>query len=266
MARSLGYVFGREATVLISSISVSFFLSVFPFIVLLLTFANYLHWQALREAVFEALYTFFPISQEFIVRNLRIYTQKFGHITVVSSLLLLWAGSTFFFAFEAGLDSAYRVKRYRHFVFSQLIGTVMTGVYGVLAFVAIVTLNLAHDWGSWLGLFRILLGINISVGLTFVLFFSLYYYLPNRKREARRVLPETLLATVVWIAAHLVFKLLAPSWSLQSIYGPFYISVTLLIWGYLLGCIVLGCARLSADGFFGVLRESPIKKPREAVT
>jgi membrane protein len=255
LARTVCYLFGREATVLVSSISFSFFLSVFPFIVLLLTFANYLHWEALREAVFNALYAFFPISQDFIVRNLRIYTQSFGHVTVVSGLLLLWAGSTFFFAFEAGLDSAYRVTCFRHFVFSQLIGTVMTGVYGLLAFVAIVTLNLAHDWTSWAGLFRVLLGINVSVGLTFILFFSLYYYLPNRNRNARQVLPETLLATVVWIAAHMVFRFLAPSWSLQSIYGPFYISVTLLLWGYVLGCVVLGSARLSAEKFFAALPE-----------
>ncbi len=249
------YLFGREATILVSTISVSLVLSVFPFIVLLLTFANYFHWTGLRETIFQVFYSFFPISQEFIIRNLRFYTQKFGGLTIVSGLLLAFSGSNFFFAFEAGLDSAYRVVKYRSFVTSQVLGTLMTVVFGALAIVVIAALQLANRWGTRAEVFQAVVSLNLSFAVTFLLLFFLYYYLPNRKQDVGRVAREAFFATLVWMAGNLVFRLLAPSWALQRIYGPFFISVTLLLWGYLAGYIILGVARLSTDGFFD--RRSP---------
>ncbi len=249
------YLFGREATIMISTISVSLVLSVFPFIVLLLTFANYFHWSGLRETIFQAFYAFFPISQEFIIRNLRIYTQKIGGLTIVSGLLLAFSGSNFFFAFEAGLDSAYRVVKYRGFMTSQVLGTVMTVFFGALAMVVIAALQLANRWGTRAEVFRGIVSLNLSFAATFLLLFFLYYYMPNRKQDVGRVAREAFFATLAWMAGNLIFRLLAPSWALQSIYGPFYVSVTLLLWGYLAGYIILGVARLSTDGFFD--RRSP---------
>lgn len=249
------YLFGREATILVSTISVSLLLSVFPFIVLLLTFANYFHWTGLREAIFQTFYAFFPISQEFIIRNLRIYTQKVGGLTIVSGLLLAFSGSNFFFAFEAGLDSAYRVVKYRAFVTSQVLGALMTVVFGVVAIVVIAALQLANLWGTRAEVLRAVVSLNLSFVVTFLLLFALYYYLPNRKQDITRVAREAAFATVAWMAGNLIFRLLAPNWALQRIYGPFFISVTLLLWGYLAGYIILGVARLSTDGFFD--RRSP---------
>ncbi len=244
------YLFGREATVLISSISFSFLFSVFPFIVLLLTLANYLQWVELREAIFESFYHFFPISQEFIIRNLRIYTQRVGQLTLISVVLLAWAGSVFFFALEAGLDSAYRVPKYRHFVTSQLIGTIMTVTFGVVAFMAIELLEIVERLAAGLDFAAAFVDLNILLTLILILLFQVYYFLPNRKQTVAGVLPESLFASVLWMLSNLIFKLLAASWSLQDIYGPFYISVTLLLWGYISGAIIIGSARLSQDGFF----------------
>ena len=104
----------------------------------------------------------------------------------------------------------------------------------------------------WLlaGIFRPLLEWVLSVFLTLALFGILYYFLPNRKRPLSAIQGEAIYATAVWTLTHQIFKLLAPSWSLHKIYGPFYISMTLLLWAYASGCILLSRARLSADGFF----------------
>ena len=58
-------------------------------------------------------------------------------------------------------------------------------------------------------------------------------------------------ASLVWLAVNEFFRRLAASWSLEVIYGPFFVSITILFWAYATGCILIGFARLSADGFFG---------------
>lgn len=251
------YIFDRDATILISSISFSFLVSVFPFIVFLLTVASYLRLQELRDAIFQAFYYFFPISQTFIIQNLRIYTQNVSQLHLISLLLLAGSGAAFFFSLEAGFDSAYRARKYRHFLMSNVLGTVMTLIFGVFSFLSIVLLRAQMTVSQRAISIQIvrtvvdyLAQFMLALALTVVLFFTLFYMLPNRQRNARRALPEVVFASALWIVSNLVFKYLAPTFELRSIYGPFYVSVTLLLWAYLFGCILLGTARLSADGFF----------------
>ncbi len=251
---TLVYLFGREGTAYASSIAFSLFLSVFPIIVLLLSAANLLALQDVREAVFTALAGFFPISQEFIVRNLRIYTRGLGELQVVSALLIAWAGSTFFYAVESGLDSAFRITKPRRFWRSQVLGTLMAVVAGALAFLSISLIQFVRVRAS--GLFSVWwlepgLAHVISFGLAFALFACIYTWLPSVRQPFSRVLKTALFASVGWLAVNGLFRLLAASWSLEVIYGPFYISVTLLLWTYAAGCILLGSARLAADGFWG---------------
>ena len=257
----LRYLVGREATLLISSISFSFMVSLFPFILLLLTAASYLEWRELRHSILDALDHFFPISQDFIVRNLDIYTGTIGPATLVSCLLLLWSGSALFFALEGGLDSAYRVSVPRRFALSQLLGGALTALFGVVVFAAILLMQALRElFQHWLlaGIFRPLFEWALSILLTLVLFGVLYYFLPNRRRPVGAIRGEAIYATAIWTLTHQLFKLLAPSWSLQKIYGPFYISMTLLLWAYASGCVLLSGTRLSTDGFFkrAVRRES----------
>jgi hypothetical protein len=37
---------------------------------------------------------------------------------------------------------------------------------------------------------------------------------------------------------------------LEEVYGPFFVSVTFLLWGYTFGSIIAGSALLGANGFF----------------
>ncbi|HLU99909.1 MAG TPA: YihY/virulence factor BrkB family protein [Acidobacteriota bacterium] len=249
---TLLYLFGRDGTILISSIAFSFFFSVFPIIVLLLTAASYLGLPELRDSIFQALSNFFPIAQDFIIKNLDIYTREAGQMQVVSLLLIAWSGSTLFFALEAGLDSAYRIREYRNFVFSQALGTGLTIVSGVFVLLTILLLGTVEGYLRVTdSLAETTIGLAVSYGLALILFFTIYYYLPNRPRKLTRVLVETNFSVICWLIINGVFQRYASSWSLQEIYGPFYVSMTLLLWAYASGCVLLGTARLSADGFFG---------------
>ncbi len=252
------YICGRDGVVLVSSISFSFLLSVFPFIALLLTLIHYLHWSELQEIIFDSLYYFFPVSQDFIIRNLRVYTQPIRSIHAYSFLLLVWGVSAFFFSLEAGLDSAYRVTQPRRFSVSQFLGSFMVVLFGVVALICVGILRMVRMVTKDLLELRegLASGIDtvsylaISLFLTLLLFFMVYRYLPNRSDETREMMPEVIFSALLWTAGNLIFRVSAPSWSLQKIYGPFFVSVTLLLWAYAFGCILLGSARLSRDGFF----------------
>lgn len=252
------YLAGREATLLISGIAFSFMVSVFPFIVLLLTLSRYLRWNELRETIFDVFHTFFPVSQDFIIRNLRIYTQNPGGFHLFSFLLLAWGVSAFFFSLEAGLDSAYRVPSYRKFIRSQVLGTLMAIGFGVGVF-SCIALFRAVQVGSrrWVDP-RALEGVPIdrisavamAVAVTMLTFLAIFRYLPNRRQGFRRVWPEAVAAGAVWVLGNIGFRSLVPLWPLKDIYGPFFISITLLFWAYGTAAVILFFARLAADGFF----------------
>ena len=220
---------------------------------------HYLEWNELNGIIFDSLYYFFPVSQEFIVHNLRVYTQPIQGMHAFSFLLLFWGVSAFFFSLEAGLDSAYRVSEPRRLSVSQFLGSVMVVLFGLVALICISflrvvrmitqdVLELEPELSSSIEVANYL---TISLCLTLLLFFMVFRHLPNRRVEARAILPEVVFSALLWMAGNLIFRFLAPSWSLQKIYGPFFVSVTLLLWAYAFGCILLGSARLSKDGFFG---------------
>ncbi len=247
------YVFGREGTGLVSATTFNFFLSVFPIIVLLLSVAGYLGLAGLRESVFQALGAFFPISQDFIVRNLRIYTRRLGEPQLVSLLLIAWTGSAFFFSLEAALYSAFRLGRRRRFVSSQLLGIGMAVWAGILILLCILMLGWADQWlqamsRNWV---HDGLGYGFSFFLAFLLFGHVYLLLPSDRQPLSHILATSFFASIAWLGINELFRRLAASWSLEAIYGPFFVSITILFWAYATGCILIGFARLSADGFFG---------------
>jgi hypothetical protein len=127
---------------------------------------------------------------------------------------------------------------------------------GVLIFSAIFLVGFANQLAlqvSWIeGILQELFELSVSIGLTFGLLWALYYGLPNRKQSFKAALKTAAFASLAWVIANLIFRNFATEWSLQSIYGPFYVSMTLLLWAYTSGCILLGAARLSSEGFFGI--------------
>jgi membrane protein len=254
---ALVYLFGRDSTILICSFAFAFLMSVFPFLVLLLTLVGYLPWPEFRETIFEGLQFFFPVSQDWIVRNLSIYLEELGALQVVSFILLAWAGSAFFFALEAALESAYRVTNPRNFVGSQMLGTVLTFGFGALVFLGVGALRVivrAAEASDRITAPPDVIFVWVLAALAFILVLGLimaaFHWLPNRQSPFLHIVPEAVFATVLIVVGNWLFRMRAPDLGLEEVYGPFYISVTILLWAYTLGCIVVGSARLGSNGFF----------------
>jgi membrane protein len=79
-----------------------------------------------------------------------------------------------------------------------------------------------------------------------LLFFSIYWVLPNRKVPARPVLRVAVFTGLLWVAAKYLFIALLPRLDLPALYGPFSISVGLLLWAYVTGLLLFAGAQFSA--------------------
>ena len=82
-----------------------------------------------------------------------------------------------------------------------------------------------------------------------LLFFLIYWVLPYRKVPARAVLPTAIVIGLLWeVAKHLYVRAL-PWLDFQAVYGPFYISVGLMMWAFLSGLLLLAGAHFSATRY-----------------
>ena len=79
-----------------------------------------------------------------------------------------------------------------------------------------------------------------------LLFFLIYWILPHRKVPARAVLPTAIVIAVLWEVAKYIYVLVLPRLDFGSVYGPFQVSVGLMIWAFLSGLLLLAGAHFSA--------------------
>jgi uncharacterized BrkB/YihY/UPF0761 family membrane protein len=82
----------------------------------------------------------------------------------------------------------------------------------------------------------------LSVGM----FFVIYWILPNRRLPIRAVLPTSIVTGLLWDFGRLLYILALPHLDLHSVYGPFEVSVSLMIWAFLTGLLLLAGAHYSA--------------------
>jgi YihY family inner membrane protein len=78
------------------------------------------------------------------------------------------------------------------------------------------------------------------------LFFLIYWILPNRKIPALAVLPTAVVTGLLWEGAKYLYVMTLPHLNFQDVYGPFRISVGLMLWAFLSGLMLLAGAHFSA--------------------
>src|SRR6202034_2748346 len=97
-----------------------------------------------------------------------------------------------------------------------------------------------------------------------LLFFLIYCILPYRKVPARAVLPTAIIIGLLWEVAKYLYVKALPWLDFQSVYGPFYISVGLMIWAFLSGLLLLAGAHFSATRYaLRLARQSEQEKAAE---
>ena len=250
------YLMSTDAHTFAFSVAANAVLSLFPFVVLLLTLArNFFHSPAMEQVIVDMLREYLPASQNFVIRNINALVSARKGVQVASLIMLLITSTGVFLPLEVALNRIWGFPHNRSYFLNQIVALGLAFAGGVLALlsVALAAGNqhlLEIVMFGYKGLpFQILAFIvmkTCAIAASIAIFFLIYWLLPNGKVSARAVAPAAVATGLLWEVAKYAYILALPRLNFQEIYGPFSISVTLMFWAFLSGLLLLGGAHLSA--------------------
>jgi YihY family inner membrane protein len=263
---SLRYIFATEVHAYAFSIAANAYLSFFPFTLILLAVCRrWLHWEGAYQVVLQLLRIHLPAGAESVIRNLSVLVQGRPRLQLMSVFMLFFTSSGVFLPLEIALNKVWGFERNRSFLKNQAVSFVLAFVSGGLA-LSYISAATGLQWMitsalGWIPSQGLVLTISqpaleiASIPLAGLIFFLIYYVLPNGPVPIIRVLPAALVAGVVTEVGKFLYILTLPLFRFREVYGPFALSVTLLFWAYMGALILLFGAHLSARSF--VQREFP---------
>jgi membrane protein len=239
------------------SVAAQVILSLFPFIVLLLTIAqSVFHSKRLVDVVGQMMTNFLPSNQDFVMRNMRLLAFAHTRTRIFSVVMLLITTTGVFLPLEVALNSVWGVRKNRNYLHNQIVSLGLAAGVSILA-MGSVALSAAQSTVMKLLFFGHTNNIVFAVvGESFLricavlasiaLFFLIYWGLPNRKVPALAVLPTAIVMGLLWEGAKYLYILALPHLDFRSIYGPFEVSVGLIMWAFISGLLLLAGAYVSA--------------------
>jgi membrane protein len=239
------------------SVAANAILSLFPFIVMMFTLARRVfHSQAMEDVIGDMLRYFLPANQDFVVRNMSLLAHPRGGVQIVSVVMLLISSSGVFLPLEVALNRVWGVKENRSYLMNQLVSLGLALTVGLLAITSIaftaaqnkvLTLLFLGKTNNVFFSFFAHVFLQISAAfLSVAIFFVIYWVLPNRKLPLRAVLPTGIVTGLIWEGAKVVYVKVLPWLDLRSVYGPFSVSVSLMMWAFLTGLLLLAGGQYSA--------------------
>lgn len=254
------YMVQTEVHTYAFSVAANVILSLFPFIVLLLTLSRRVfHSRSMEVVVGQMISTFLPSNQAFVMRNMQILAHPHKDVQVFSIFMLLVSSTGVFLPLEVALNNVWGVRTNRSYLRNQIVSLGLAFAVGALAMasIAVSAAQQAVLTGLFFGhtdniVFHLLAGSMVrvlAVMVSVLLFFLVYWVLPNRKVPALAVLPTAIVTGLLWEGARYLYILALPHLDFASIYGPFQVSVTLMIWAFLSGLLLLAGAHFSATRY-----------------
>jgi membrane protein len=242
------------------SVAANAILSLFPFIVLLLTICRRVfHSRAMEAVVAEMMKGFLPTGQDFVMRNMQLLAHPHKRTEVFSLVMLLITSTGVFLPLEVALNNVWGVTQNRSYLRNQMVSAGLALAVGVLMMVSVVFTASQHTVLTWMFFghtqnmafnFFAYAFMKICAGIaSILLFFLIYWILPHRKIPARAVLPTAIVTGLLWEGAKHLYMRALPWLDFQSVYGPFYISVGLMMWAFLSGLLLLAGAHFSATRY-----------------
>jgi membrane protein len=272
---SLRYIFSTEVHAYAFSIAANAYLSLFPFSLMLLAVCRrWLRWEGAYQMVLQLLRVYLPVGAESVVRNLVVLVQGRPRLQLMSVLMLFFTISGVFLPLEIALNKVWGFERNRSFLKNQAVSFFLALAAGVLALASILVnttlqwiINAMIGWIPWKG-FVALFSRGVlevtSIPLAVLIFFLVYYFLPNGRVPFPRVLSAAIVTGLLTEGGRVIYFLTLPLFRFREVYGPFALSVTLLFWAYTGALILLFGAHLSARGFGQKVFSKPVPAANNA--
>jgi YihY family inner membrane protein len=259
LRRLVHFVFQIETHAYAFAIAANLLLAFFPFLVLIVSICRHvLRWPQAVDVVYLALADYLPSDPDlldFVQRNLRYAVAARGaRVELYSVALLLFSSNGVFLPLEIALNRVWGFRENRSLWRNQWLSFALIFVCGLLALLSAVLAAanrrlLESLFGSlpaltsWLGL-ALLKAVALPVSI--LILFLVYWLLPNGPIPRRSALAAAILAGLALEAVKYLYFLVWPWLDLRGAYGPFFISVSLVFWGFLASLVVLAGADLSA--------------------
>jgi YihY family inner membrane protein len=229
----------------------------------------------MEAVVGDMMKNFLPVGQDFVMRNMQLLAHPQKGVQVFSLIMLLFTSTGVFLPLEVALNNVWGIKENRSYLHNQVVSLGLALAVGLLAMTSVAFTSAQKTVLTWVffghtqnrffdvaayGFLKF-----CAVVASIMLFFLVYWVLPHRKVPARAVLPTAIVVGLLWeIAKHLYIRAL-PWLDFQAVYGPFYISVGLMMWAFLSGLLLLAGAHFSATRYaLKLARESEMEEERNA--
>jgi uncharacterized BrkB/YihY/UPF0761 family membrane protein len=170
--------------------------------------------------------------------------------------LLLFTANGIFEPLEVALNRAWGVTENRSYVRNQVVSLGLIFLCGGLALLSLAMTAMNSRWitGAFGARSNLAMIANLAIfklaalPVSILALFLIYWLLPNRKVEPRRIVP---VAIVVGVALELLKYVNLLVWpflqqKLSREYSVFQHSVTILIWAFIVAMIVLAGAHWTA--------------------
>ena len=252
-----------DSAVMSRSIAFYALFSLFPLLLLLMTFASsVLASEDAQAIVLEAVDNIMPFATDLVAENIEQVLQSRNTIGILAGIGLLWSASGVFTALYRAANRAWGNPKSELFWTEKLYGLAVVMVVGLL--LAATTLystivSVARSWqvsffgwqpfadpagGRLVGWLSALLPALISVA-TFII---LYRTMPRNKVKWRDVWLGGLIAGLLWEAGRQLYAWYLANFARYSlVYGSVGVIIGFLLWAYLSAMIVLLGAEFTAQ-------------------
>jgi uncharacterized BrkB/YihY/UPF0761 family membrane protein len=249
-----------ETYVNASAIAFNVMLSFFSFAVLMGSFLiNVLNWERAYKTSFLLMMSLAPKESTDLFKSLDEVTRgPGGKATLISFGLMIYSASGVFQPLEAALNRAWGFKE-RGFI-KQYATYLLLAVVCVVIMLAPVALGSIYDFmiakvfgifgasvsDVWRKYIFYVIGPLILLPFIALLFFVIYYFIPNGKVQVSQTLFTSIAIALLWMIAMFVFWLALPVFDFEGSYKKLASLMALVTWVFISSFILILGANLSS--------------------
>ncbi|MGE0128392.1 MAG: YihY/virulence factor BrkB family protein [Blastocatellales bacterium] len=243
-----------ETYVNASAIAFNVLLSFFSFVVLIGSFLiNVLNWQRGYETSFRLMMSLAPKVSRPLFESLDQVTRgPGGKATLVSFGLLMFSASGVFQPLEKALNRTWGfkernvVKQYATYLAMVIVCAVIMLAPVALASVYDFLLDKTLGDSVWRAYIFNVIGPIVAMPFIALLFFVIYYFVPNGKVQASQVMFSSIATALLWLIVTFGFWLALPLFDFEGSYKQLASLMALVTWIFISSFILILGANLSA--------------------
>jgi membrane protein len=240
-----------------SSIAYYSLLSFFPFVLILLDLLGRFAVVHGDEPFLHLVQLVLPSRLDFVVAQTDELSRAPLRLSVISTVLIVWASMGVFSAVTTAVNYAWGVERPLSYFKNKLVSFVMLMAAAVLLLATIALMSaIQAQHAEWFVRLLVVVPVlspisgllvrSLPTVLLIVIIGMVYYFVPNTKVRLREVWTGAILAGLLWRLAFTGFSLYIRGYSRLSVHGSITAVVLFLVWVYVSAVILLYGAEVSA--------------------